>query len=324
MAWGARHAGSRMRHARANDKARRRAHAEPRGVFVGTSERRARAAIAAKKNVARAREASKRRAKKLEKEKELEAQQQQQQHSHYAVEGGGNSYPIDPLSIFSPTHPDVKIDFHDVHLINEARSMHQYHQTYNASSATLDRSILPPNSSNFVFDEDFVFPAINTADQYYAHIEMKSGEIVIDLATKFTQREYKEVKMGLIKVLTRFDADEAHQIPPNLVCFCFCGCIGERGARRQKIYEDRYHAVANYLENVNEKKFMERGIEVNYVNIGGLEGLMVDVSPWNAQGEDNKYWDGERPFCIGTPVLNAVEEEPAAAVEEAPAAVEEK
>jgi hypothetical protein len=230
-------------------------------------------------------------------------QQQQQQHSQYAVEGGGTttSELIDPHTFFTPTHPLNQADIHDVHLINEARIIHQYRHSYDAKSATVDRSILPPNSSNFIFDENFVIPAINSISAHnMLWAKDKKAEIEF-IASKFSQKEYTELEMGLITMLADFD--KAHKPPPNLVCCCFCGYIGGRRTKRQTMYENRFHAVADYLEGVNsQNKFIERGIEVRYVSIGGLEGLMVDVSPWKASGGNNMYWDGERPSCFVTPV----------------------
>ena len=62
------------------------------------------------------------------------------------------------------------------------------------------------------------------------------------------------------------------------------------------ILEQRIHALADHLHDLNGHGiYVDRGIEISYIHIGNIEGLVFDVSPWDVKGDANIYWDGDRP-----------------------------
>ena len=177
---------------------------------------------------------------------------------------------------------------HDINIINEIRSMHQYYNSYDPSPTKLNRSILPPDSSNF----SFVPWSLNKHTRFFGY--------PIFMETKYKEKSYKALEASIIHTLDLFDQNPDHQLQnSNLCCLGFCCKSSKTKMFYSNILEQRIHALADHLHDVNGHGiYVERGIEISYIHIGNIEGLIFDVSPWDVNGDANIYWDGERPVNV--------------------------
>ena len=171
---------------------------------------------------------------------------------------------------------------HDINIINEIRSMHQYYTSYDPSPTKLNRSILPPDSPNF----SFVPWSINKHTQFFGYPSC--------METKYKEKSYKALESSIIHALSLFDQNPDHQLLSSNLCFC---CSSKKTKMfNSNILEQRIHALADHLHDLNGHGiYVDRGIEISYIHIGNIEGLVFDVSPWDVNGDANIYWDGDRP-----------------------------
>ena len=147
-------------------------------------------------------------------------------------------------------------------LINEVRELHQH--TVQSSSLMgrapdhiVPRNILPPNSSNFSFDPWHVdgTPLLHG----------KTGwSNVMSMSKIINKEEYQQFMDEVIKRMNVFD--HKHRV----------GCMTS-SKKKLRLCGEKMHVLCDLLEEKHlSGMWMEKHVELHYLNFGGLEGILYD------------------------------------------------
>jgi hypothetical protein len=200
-------------------------------------------------------------------------------------------------------------------MINYCRLLHQYSATYNKHDTILTRNILPPNNHNFHFIP-YSIDSKNWQDGQNEKMLSPFGEIDIKTPvtypTSFIGRFSKKAFIEIMTLIHTHMITYDHELNKELILhfyekypYCRCCCpvkcflpnLSERNESKRQYLSDMIDDEIN-----NRTLFINQGMTLNYIYCGKLEGLILSISPWlNNINEDdrlNNAWIGTRPDRI--------------------------
>ena len=190
-------------------------------------------------------------------------------------------------------------------IINEARVLHNYTASYDQYDTLLNRVILPPDYANFAF-LPYRIDSKKWADGAVETMPSPFGEIKVKYAVKYPttflrvlpKASFQKLMTSLHDNIQQFNQEEL-QRKQSLSCLKKVLCVCNNSTKQFE--QDRIE----YLETIIEEEvnvlpnFQDRGLTMEYLICGKLEGLVLSISPWLQHRGDlinNQFWEGSRPL----------------------------
>ena len=190
------------------------------------------------------------------------------------------------------------MDPYGISLINECRSLHNYTSAYDKHDTVLTRSILPPDNANFSFlpyqisSEDWREGSTQKMPSPFGEINIKTSVFYPPSFLRiFPKAEFIKMMDHLHTSLKDFKNAEGERKRATF-CSRFCFSTSDQNKRL------RAHCSHILKEQINTHPlFVTKNTHLQYLFCGGLEGLLLQVSPWIGDRNDkNEAWDGKIPF----------------------------